>query len=217
MKKTLILTAASAAVLCATAATAQTAQPAAPAAAAARPSNPGPVIAGVCVLDDERAIAQSSAGRAYSARMQTLTQQVQAELRPIQTQLQTDLNTYQTQRATLPQDQQRTRDQALQTRAENLERTAGTRQRELQATQERQINRIITEMQPIVSQIYVQRGCGIMLDRGAVVFSNPAMEVTDAVIQQLNARLPTLTFERERMPAAAAPAAAAPAAPATRR
>ena len=214
MKNTLILSAATAAVLCAPAANAQaqrTAQPAAPAAqaaqAAARPSNPGPVIPGVCVLDEQRAIAQSAAGRAYSARMQQLTQQAEAELRPQQTSLQNDVNTFQGQRATLPQDQQQSRAQALNTRAENLNRTANQRQRELAATQERQLGRIINEMQPIVSQVYVARGCGIMLARGGVVYSNPAMEVTDQVIQQLNARMPTITFERERLPATPAPAA----------
>ena len=215
MNKTLILSAAAVALLCAPAALAQAQRPAQPAAqppaqgaqATARPSNPGPVIPGVCVLDEQRAIAQSAAGRAYSARMQQLTQQAQAELRPQETSLQNDVNAFQNQRATLPQDQQQSRAQALNTRMENLNRTAEARRRELAATQERQLGRIVNEMQPIVSQVYVARGCGIMLARGGVVYSNPAMEVTDQVIQQLNARMPTITFERERLPATPAPAA----------
>jgi outer membrane protein len=40
-----------------------------------------------------------------------------------------------------------------------------------------------------------------MLDRVGVIYSNPAIDVTQAAVQALNTRLPTLTFERVRLPA----------------
>jgi outer membrane protein len=173
-------------------------------AAAARPSNPGPVIPGVCVLDEQRAVVTSAAGRAFNTRMQQLSQQVEAELRPQQTSLQTELTTYQSQQATLQPAQRQQREQALQTRANAFQTLASTRQRELQLTQETQLRRIATEMQPVVNQVYVQRGCGLMLDSQSTVYANPAMNVTDAVIAGLNTRLPTLTFNRSTAPAAPA-------------
>lgn len=203
------------ALLCAVPAFAQTtpARPAGqPATAAARPagapSNPGPVIAGVCVLDGEEVIATSAAGRAATARLGVLRQQVQAELTPEGN----AINAENTRIRALPADQQRTPGLALQTRAAALQRLAGQREQELERTQLNALRRINTELQTVVSQLYVQRGCGLMLSRSAVVYSNPAMDVTATAIQQLNARLPTITFDRERLPAtpAATGGAAAP-------
>lgn len=200
------------AMLLATAASAQTtprpaATPAAaPAAAAARPpipANPGPVIAGVCILNGPGAIADSAAGRAANARLQTLTQQVRAELQAQQT----PLNTEATAIRALPEAQRAPRITALQPRVQAFETLAQTREEELRRTQARAIQRIEAELQTVVSQIYVQRGCGLMLDRSAITYANPAMDVTQAAVTALNTRLPTITFERERLPAAAAPAA----------
>lgn len=184
------------------------------------PSNPGPVIAGVCVLDEQRAILGSAAGRAYTARMQQLTQQAQAEVTAQRTPIETEVRRIQA----LPEAQRLQPAQALQPRITALQTLERQRSAELDATQQRQVQRIITELRPVVNQVYVARGCGLMLDGASVAFANPAMNVTDQVITGLNSRLPTLTFNRETVAAQPAPAAAAarPAAapapqPATRR
>lgn len=197
--RTLVPVAAALAVtLSATAAYAQAARPAAPAAApAARPANPGPVIAGICVLDEQRAVLTSAAGRAFTTRMQQLSQQVQAELQGQQTPLETEARRI----GALPDAQRAAPSQALNPRIQTFQRLASQRQAELEATQQQQLRRIANEMQPVVSQVYSQRGCGVMLDGQSIVYANPAMNVTDAVITALNARLPTLTFNRATVPA----------------
>jgi outer membrane protein len=206
MKTTVTLLAAAAALTAASSALAQAAQPARPAAQPARPaqaapaqaalpSRPGPNIAGVCVVDTEAAIAASQVGRAYQARMQTLTQQVQAELQPEQTALQTEANAV----AALPAGQPKTtRQTALQTRANTFQNKVELRSRELQATQARQLQRLGTEARPVLDQVYGQRNCGILIARDAVVAFNPAMDITNAVTQALNTRIQTITFDRER-------------------
>jgi outer membrane protein len=206
--KSLLSCAALAGMLFATTAEAQTtparsaAAPAAP--RVAPPSNPGPVIAGVCILNGPGVIADSAAGRAANARLQTLTQQVQAELTAQQTPLTTEVNRIRA----LPEAQRAAPGQALQGRIQTFETLAQTRQEELRRTQAAALERIENELQTVVSQIYVQRGCGLMLDRSAITYANPAMDVSQAAIAALNTRMPTITFERVRLPAApAAPAA----------
>jgi outer membrane protein len=197
------------ALLVATSAAAQTApaRPAGAATAPARPStaptNPGPAIAGVCILDGAGAISGSAAGRAASARLQTLTQQVQAELQAQEATLTTEANRIRA----LPEAQRAAPATALQPRVQAFQTLAGTRQEELRRTQATALQRIETELQTVVSTLYSQRGCGLMLDRSAVVYSNPAMDVTQAAVAALNTRLPTITFERTRLPATPAPAA----------
>lgn len=212
--KTQLLCGALGAMLLTTSALAQAARPAAtPAAPAAQagsaarpstaPSNPGPVIAGVCILDGPGAIGGSAAGRAASTRLQQLTQQVQAELQGQQTPLETEANRINA----LPEAQRAAPSQALAPRVQAFRTLAGRREQELALTQRQALQQIETALQGVISQIYVQRGCGVMIDRGSVVYANPAMDVTQAAVAALNTRLPTITFNRATLPATPAPAA----------
>ena len=182
---------------------AQPARPSAGAAAQAQlPSRPGPTIAGICVVDNEAALSNSTVGAAYQARIRALAQQVTAELQPEQTAIETEVRAVQA----LPAAQRGARETALGTRINTHRNLAAQRQRELELTQQRQLGRLSNEIRPVLDQVYAARGCGVMLDRAAVVAVNPAMDVTAAVTQGLNARIQTITFERERLQVPAAPA-----------
>jgi Skp family chaperone for outer membrane proteins len=197
--KTLIIAATAAASLIATAASAQQA-----------PANPGPVIPGVCVYYNARLLAQSSAGQAVEARMQQLAQEVQGELQPYATQIQTEAQQLQTSGSSLPADQLQQRRQALQQRAQEAQQLESTRENELRYTLGMQRQAITEAVSPILTALYQEKGCGLLLDRESVFMMNPAMDVTDLAIQRLNTALPTLSFNRMPVPAQtqAQPAAA---------
>ena len=176
------------------------ARPAAQAAAAAGPTiTHGPVISGLCVVDVDRIIGESAVGKVATARLQKLTTDVQAELTAEQTALANDAKTFDAQRATLAADAVEKRGSDLQIRANALQRKADLRQRELQATQAKAFDRIATELDPVEAAVYQQRNCSILVSRQAVAAANPAMDISPVVITALNARISTLTFERERL------------------
>ena len=197
--KALIIAATAAASLIATAASAQQA-----------PANPGPVIPGVCVYYNARLLAQSSAGQAVEARMQQLAQEVQGELQPYATQIQSEAQQLQTSGSSLPADQLQQRRQALQQRAQEAQQLESTRENELRYTLGMQRQAITEAVSPILTALYQEKGCGLLLDRESVFMMNPAMDVTDLAIQRLNTALPTLSFNRLPVPAQtqAQPAAA---------
>ena len=199
MKKTLLITAAAA--LYASTAAAQAQQPAA--ATAPFPSRPGPAVAGICVVDNEGALAQSQVGRAYGQRIQQLGQQVTAELQPEQTAIETEMRAIQALAAGAPRQQRET---ALRTRAQNFQTRRDQRARELQATENRQLQVLSGHLRAAIDQVYGARNCGVLLQRGAVVAFNPALDITPQVVQGLNTRIQTITFNRETLPAQAAPA-----------
>jgi outer membrane protein len=93
------------------------------------------------------------------------------------------------------------RRQALQQRAQEAQLLEQRRQAELQYTQQMQIRAIAQAADPILSAVYQERGCGLLVDRTAVYVYNPAMDVTDLVIQRLNTALPSLSFNRLEVPA----------------
>ena len=64
-----------------------------------------------------------------------------------------------------------------------------------------QRRKISEAVEPLLVAVYQEKGCGIMIDRESVFILNPAMDVTDTVIQRLNAQLPTLSFNRMPVPA----------------
>ncbi|MDQ1153331.1 OmpH family outer membrane protein [Brevundimonas sp. SORGH_AS_0993] len=190
--KALIIAAAAAASLMATGANAQQ---------AAAPTNPGPVIPGVCVYYNARLLAQSSAGQAVETRMQQLAQEVQGELQPYATAIQTEAQALQSAGASLPADQANQRRQALQQRVQEAQQLEATRENELRYTLGMQRQAITTAVSPILTAIYQEKGCGLLLDRESVFMMNPAMDVTDLAIQRLNTALPTLSFNRMPVPA----------------
>lgn len=170
------------------------AQTPAPAAA-----NPGPVINGVCVINVEGAIAASTVGKYVDTRMQQLVAQVKAELGSEQTAIETEGKALQAQRSTLDKATLQKRGEALQARYNALQEKAALRNREMQATEQKAIGRIGQEMDPLIHQAYAQKGCGLLLQRSAVVLANPAMDITPQVITALNAKITQFPFDREHL------------------
>ncbi|HEY8570862.1 OmpH family outer membrane protein [Phenylobacterium sp.] len=185
---------------------------AAPAAAAV---THGPAVGGVCVLSVEGAVGGSTVGKYIDTRMQQIVGQVNAELNGERTAIENEGKTLDTQKATLDRTTLEQRASALQVRVNALQRKAQLRDREVQATEQKAISRVGNEMEPVIRQVYQQRGCSLLVNRQAVVIANPAMDITPAVVAGLNAKITQFAFDRERLDQAAAAAPAARPAAAT--
>jgi outer membrane protein len=175
-----------------------TAAPNVAAAQTAGPENPGPVIPGVCVYFNQRLLAQSTVGQAVQTRMEQLAGEVQGELAPYGTAIQTEITAL--QQGGQAADPDGSRRAALQQRIQEAQTLEQTRQDELRYTLGEQRRLISAAVEPILVAVYQEKGCGILLDREGVFIMNPAMDVTDTVIQRLNTNLPTLSFNRLPVP-----------------
>ena len=169
------------------------------AAQAQTPANPGPVIPGVCVFHNDRLLALSTAGQSVQTGMQRLVTEVQGELAPYGATLNTEAQALQQGGQAADPDGSRVR--AFQARAQEAQQLEQRRQAELQYTQRAQVRVIAQAADPILVAVYQERGCGLLLDRSAVYIFNPAMDVTDIVIQRLNTALPSVSFNRLEVPA----------------
>lgn len=174
------------------------------AAPAAAPLAQGPAIPGICVVNPNAAIEQSTVGQYLRTRLQQIGQQVNSELQPEQTSLVTDAKAFQAQRASMDQATLQTRGQALQAREVAFEQKAQLRQREMQATEEKALNRIDQEMDPVLRLLYVQHRCSLLLRSPAYMVANPDMDLTPAAIGGLNARLTQFPIDREHLDTAPA-------------
>jgi outer membrane protein len=176
----------------ATSASAQTA-PAAPAV------THGPALPGVCLLSSQGAVATSLVGKAVDARLKTIIQQVQAELNTERTSLDTEAKALDAKKATLAQDALEQQAAALQVKANAWQRKGQLRQKEVEATEQKALARVYQELDTPIKQVYQAQKCSILLDRESVMLANPAMDITSAVVAALDARIKTLTFDRERL------------------
>jgi outer membrane protein len=172
---------------------------------AAAASPPAAVITanvpGVCVLSREGLVGASTLGKYVQTRMTQLSNQVNAELTGEQTALQTDAKALDAKKATLQPAQYQQQGQALQVRARELQEKAQQRDRELQATEQKAVARVLQEASPLVGDVVKQKACGLLLDANSVLAGNPTMDITPVVVQALNAKITQFDFDRERLEA----------------
>ena len=186
-----------------------------PAAAAPAPTVPaGPAIPGVCVFYQDQVLGTSAVGKYVAQRWAQLRAQAAAEVSAEQTALDAEGKTLEGQRASISTDVYQQRALSINQRFEALQRKADLRSRELEATRQKAVARISTEIAPLLTQVYGGRGCGLMLERTGVYFFNPSMDVTVDVVKLLDVKITQFPFDRERLDqqpqGAAAPAGAAP-------
>jgi len=193
----------------ASSALAQTAGGAQPAQQSAAQPLGGPVVPGVCLLSREAVFANAAVGRAASARLQELTRAAQAEIGRQRTPIETEARSLEGQP---DNDRTRQRREQLAQRWQALQTQAAHNGREIEATRAKALERISSEAQPVIAEVYRRKNCGLLFDRNTALGGNFANDLTADVVRGLDARVQTITFGRERLPRQAT----APAAPAAR-
>jgi Skp family chaperone for outer membrane proteins len=165
----------------------------------------GPALPGICLLSQQAVLTNAKVGLAATARLKQIADQVQAEINAARAPLEADAQSLQTQRASLKPADLQARQQALSARAQALQQTVNQRQREIEATRQKALVRIANEAQPVIAAAFKARGCGLLFDRNSVLGGNLAGDLTPAVVQGLDAKITTITFERETLPPQTAP------------
>jgi Skp family chaperone for outer membrane proteins len=184
------------------------AKPAAVPAAAAAAQPPAPVITatvpGVCVLSREGIVGASTVGKFVQTRLGQLSSQANAELTGEQSSIQAAAKDLETKKATLAPAAYQQQGAALQQRADALQQKAQLRDRELQATEQKAVQRVLLEASPLVGDQVKAKNCGVVFDANSILAANPAMDLTPGVIAALNAKITQFDFDREHLDAQAA-------------
>jgi len=150
---------------------------------ATRPSLP------VAYVNIQRALAESAVGKAELARVQTLQQQRANELR---TRQQT-LETLRSQLAQASEAATRVKLQQQETQQRtDLERATVQAQQELQNLQRKVVADFQGRMRGIIDELVKAQGLQLVLNgEQAVIWSAPGADLTNSVIERLNAQSKT--------------------------
>lgn len=176
-----------------------------PAAAPAGQPLGGTPLPGVCLLSQSAVVGNAKVGVAAMTRLKQLSDQAQAEVNADRVPIEADAKALEAQRASLKPAEFQQRQQALAGRAQALQQTAGQRSREIEATRDKALARISGEAQPVIAAVYKAHACSMLFDRNAVLGGNMTGDLTADVVHGLDAKITTISFDRETLPAAAQP------------
>ncbi|MFC4253992.1 OmpH family outer membrane protein [Altererythrobacter xixiisoli] len=157
----------------------------------------GPVVPGLCLLSREAIFANAAVGKAASARLNELTRTAQAEIDGQRPAIEAEAKALEGQPDNAENRQKR---EALAARWNALQANAAHVSQEIEATRAKALERIANDAQPLIAQVYTAKECGLLFDRGVALGGNFANDLTADVVRALDAKVQTITFERERLP-----------------
>lgn len=164
----------------------------------------GSPVTGVCMLSREAVFAQSKVGKAASERLGQLAEQARNQLATQRTPLEAAVQSFQGKASTLSEAQRKEQGTALQQRMQTFKTQADEQNERIQLTRAKVMQQIGQDAQPIVASAYKGRHCGLLLNRDAALGGNMANDLTKEVVDGLDRKVTTITFNLEPMPSKSA-------------
>ncbi|MDB5394634.1 MAG: hypothetical protein JWM91_2140 [Rhodospirillales bacterium] len=189
------------------------AQTPAAAPAAAPIVGPAPVAPTVAIVDMQRVLVESAAGRSIQTQLDGERRKIRDQVTKLDDEIKAAENDFRRQRAVMAPDAQNQQIQALQAKQADAQRVVQDRQEAFQKGQNDAVAVVGDNMRDIVQQLAGERHIGMVLRKELVIsYSDKNMDITDDVIQRLNTKLPTVTVTIPAPGATQAGTASAPAA-----
>jgi len=164
---------------------------------AAAPAQRNAAAAPILVVDTERVASECTACRAANATLQQQVDQARQFATTLQQPLQTEGQAIEAALRALngkqPDAALQTRMQAFQTRENNANQQLAGREQNIRSIQAHVSQQIGTRLRPIIEQVRATRRASIVLSKGGTLASDPAIDVTNEVLAQLNQQLPSVS------------------------
>lgn len=155
----------------------------------------GPIIPGLCVIDQLAIFNSSKVGGFANAHFQQMRDSAQKSISAEEAQIAGDAKALKAQK--LPQQQLQQREQTLAKRYADLRAKAADDSKSLETARQSMAQKIAAAAQPVIKQVYGAHRCGLLLARGAVLAGNSGMDVTSDVVRGLDARLTTIPLDQK--------------------
>jgi Skp family chaperone for outer membrane proteins len=166
------------------------------AAPAAAPVGAGPALVPptIAVVDMQRVVVESAAGKSIQAQLDTERRKIRDQVTRMEDELKTAQNQYIRTRSVMAPDAAKEQEQSLQRKQADAQRILQERQEAFQRGSGDAINVVEDNMRAIVQQIAAERRIGMVINKQAVIsIADKNMDITDDVVQRLNTKLPTVT------------------------
>jgi Skp family chaperone for outer membrane proteins len=151
----------------------------------------------VVVIDTDRIGQECTACKSASQQIQQRAQQLRTRAQTLDTQLQTEGKPIQDAIEALkgkqPDAALQQRVTAFQGKQRSAQQEIANGERSLQSTQAHVNQQIGTRLRTIIGTVAAQRGANLAVSKDATLFSAQTVDITDAVLAQLNQQLPAVS------------------------
>ncbi len=160
----------------------------------------------ILVVDNARIIRDSVGGKDMSAKINAIGQAMQNELAGEATALDAERQSLETRTQNMTREavaadpQLRAQAEAFARKAQAFQVKRQRASQELSQTEQAALNNFGVALDPVLQQIVDERGADLLLERSVVAFASPEVDVTDLVIQRLDATVPAINVTRVRLP-----------------
>lgn len=151
--------------------------------------------ANILVVDMMRIQEQSAAAKAVQTQIRDYETKFQAQIKSAEEKIKAEEVGLKQQQTLLAPD-------AFDAKRREFETKVGSEQRRLQQSQQdfqtavrNAQSTLLKALQPILKDLMTERGANMIVDRRMVMVSSDSLDVTAAVIEQLNKKLPSIKVE----------------------
>ena len=138
-------------------------------------------------VDMQRALNETDDGKKAKASLKKVFDQKQKELDEQQAALKKDVEDLDKKRTLLPPEQVREKEAELQTRMQKVQQTYLRHQQDLSAKEQEATAKIYERMNKIIAKIATAEGFSMIVDKSALVFAKPHLDLTNELIRRYNA------------------------------
>ena len=158
------------------------------------------------VIDQAKIMTQSKAGKDINAKLKTIAEQANKELKPTLESLQAEEKSLNETLAPLNQNAIRqnealvTRIQSFQQRSQSFQQKSQVRAAELELTRRDAWQQFFKALEPALQSVIDENNADVVLDRSSTVHASAGVDRTDAVIAKLDASTPTINVTKQSLP-----------------
>lgn len=159
-------------------------------------------LARIAILEVERVLADSTAGKAAGNQINELRKRYQNELQKAEENLRNEEADLVRQRATMSQEAFDEKRRSFERKVQDTRKLVQDRTGTIDGMMRDARDQIGRSALGVLEELMKERNFNVVLDRKQIVATDPALEITDEVIARVNKRLPSITIQAAK-PAAA--------------
>lgn len=162
----------------------------------------------VLVMDTDRVLNTSAVGTFIRERLTAIGEEITTELSTEETAVRAEVDQFNADTADQTEEQIAA-DQALVTRRNELQQrvidlgvSEQVKQRELTATRNAALEPVHAALSEVLEEVVAEKSADVLVERSLLIYVGEGADITDEVIEKLNARMTEVPIERVRLPVA---------------
>ncbi len=137
-------------------------------------------------VDLQRVIAEIDEGKAMKSRLESMAKQKRSDLEKERNQIILEAQALEKQAATMKDEVKAQKAGDLQKRQGEFLQKLQKNDAELAQAQNAELGKILDKLNPVVGKIAQDEGLGMVMERAALVYAAPSLDITNEVIRAYN-------------------------------